>query len=335
MPRPRILFAPAFSDRSGGGHLIRCLALAAGLGQRAEAIFAVPAAATAVIDRFATTPVAVRVVQGPGDLAAATTGCDALIVDDYTLDIDREQILRPGVRLLMVIDDLANRPHAADIVLDSGYGREPADYAGMAATDALVLTGPSYALIRPAFAVARRRVGAPSREVTRVFLSFGLGDVGGVTARSVTTIRALFPQARVDVALGSGAESLAALAQAATSDPSLVLHVDAVDVAELMASADIGVGAGGGATWERCCLGLPTVAVIVADNQRPQISALAADGVLLSVDMTSTDWEGALAVAALSLQPQEVRRALRSASMAVCDGAGADRAADVLLARLG
>ena len=327
MPTPRILFAPAYSTQSGGGHLMRSLSLAAALGERAQAIFAVPPEAAPVIDRFATVPVQ---IVGRDEAVAA----DAVVVDDYGADAVAEARLRGGARVLMAIDDLADRSHAAELVLDPGYGRSAADYAALVTEGTLVLSGADFALVRPAFVAARGRVPPLRDTVDRVFVSFGLSDVDGVCGRAVAALRPVLPGARFDIALGSGAESLPSLRTAAADDPGLVLHIDAPDVAELMLAADIGVGAGGSATWERCCLGLPSVVVALVDNQRPTVRALAGDGVVLATDLANAGWEADLRAAVLRLADVGLRRALRTASMTVCDGRGAHRAADALLARL-
>jgi len=257
-----------------------------------------------------------------------------VVIDNYAAAAPEERALRDGGRVLMAVDDLADRPHDVDVLLDAGYGRRAEDYAGLAPEDAELLIGTAYALLRPAFATAHARPGEVRQDLRRVFLSFGLSDVGGVTARALETIRPLAPDAELDIAIGQDAASLPELRVAAERDRKIRLHVEATDVVELMQGADLAVGGGGGATWERCCLGLPSIAVIVAENQRPAISALAADGVLVAVDMARPDWEGALKAAVERLRPPAVRSELQARSLAVCDGRGAERAAAALLSRL-
>ena len=169
-------------------------------------------------------------------------------------------------------------------------------------------------------------------EPRRLFVSFGLSDVGGVAARAVAAIRARFATIEIDVALASDAQSLARLEARAAADPALRLHIDASNMAPLMAVADLAVGAGGASTWERCCLGLPTLAVIVADNQRRAIQGLAKVGALLAVELDDPAFETKLTVTLDHLWEPRMRAALRTASAAVCDGGGAARVADAILA---
>jgi spore coat polysaccharide biosynthesis predicted glycosyltransferase SpsG len=112
------------------------------------------------------------------------------------------------------------------------------------------------------------------------------------------------------------------------------LHIDRRAVGELMAQADAAIGAGGASTWERACLGLPTLAIVVADNQRPMIERLGADGVLLSVDLDAADFELRLGQAYEDLCDATLRGRIAERASALCDGQGAGRAAEALLARL-
>jgi spore coat polysaccharide biosynthesis predicted glycosyltransferase SpsG len=115
------------------------------------------------------------------------------------------------------------------------------------------------------------------------------------------------------------------------ADPALYLHLDAADPAALMAEADFAVGAGGASTWERACLGLPTLAVILADNQRAMIRRMAAAGVLLAVDLAAPEIEADVQAALAQLRAPETRRALRDRSAALCDGQGAGRVAEAII----
>ena len=109
---------------------------------------------------------------------------------------------------------------------------------------------------------------------------------------------------------------------------------DATDVAGLMRAADAAVGAGGASTWERCALGLPTLAVVVAENQRAMISAMAGEGRLLAADIHAPGFEEALRTGFEALQRSEVRARLSKAARALCDGRGASRVAEAVMRRL-
>ncbi len=340
--RPRVLFAPAAAPEVGGGHLMRDLALSEALQAcGADCTFATPPWGERLLRRFAETPVALHPLSRSGDvgeIAAAVRALapDVLVLDDYGLSaIEVAPFAAPGLKIV-VVDDLADRTYACDLLIDPGFGRTPRDYAGRVPPACELLLGPRYALLRPAFARTATTVVEPSAaRVRRVFVSFGLSDVDAIASRAIEVLRPLAPDAVFDVALASDADSLPRLCVRAASDPGLVLHPDARDVAALMQAADIAVGAGGSATWERCALGLPTLAVVVADNQRDTILALSRAGALLHADTARPDFDRLLAQGFVRLCGLSVRRTLGQTARALCDGEGAGRVARAVLGLVG
>lgn len=327
--RPRLLFICAAGPTVGGGHVMRSLTLAQALEARGAACaFRATPEVGHVLDAFA--PDAVR--------AESDDGFDALVFDHYGLAAPDHRALARG-RPSLVIDDLADRPLAADLVLDSGPTRAAADYAGLVPESARLLLGPSFAPVRPAFAALRAAALARRAErppVRRILVSLGLTDVGGITGRVVERLLPRVGEAALDVVLGGGAPSLAELRALAARDPRLSLHIDTQDMPRLMLDADLAVGAGGSTTWERCVLALPTLTLVLAANQAPAAAALAAAGATPWLDVAAPDFAPAFdaAIAALLTDPDR-RAALSTASAAVCDGLGAPRVADALLERLG
>ena len=267
------------------------------------------------------------------DLPAAVAGLgfDAVVFDHYGLGRADHQFIAQG-RPTLVIDDLADRPLAADVVLDSGPARTEEDYADLAG-GARLLLGPRYAPLRPEFAALREaaiaRRGGP---VERVLVALGLTDVGGITSRVLDRLRQRNGHLAFDVVLGADAPSLPGLTRVAAHDPRVTLHVDAQEMARLTLEADVAFGAGGSTTWERCTLGLPSVIVVLAENQRPAARALAERDAALVVDAADEDFAGAFDRAAVRLLSDTATRTrLTAASLELCDGLGAQRAAEALL----
>ena len=343
MSSARILVFPDCGPRIGGGHVMRCLTLARALTVRGAACaFAATPETQAVLEAFGAPDIEVLPIAGELEQAAATVAnwasswdADWVLLDHYFLDAAQEAALRDG-RRLAVIDDLADRPRGADLLLDSAYGRTPDAYRPLLPPVAAILTGPAHAPVRPEFAARREASLARRREgghLKHVLISLGLTDVGGITERVVRTLRPLLDGLILDVVIGSGAPSLAALCAEAKTDPSLRLHIDSHDMAALMASADFAVGAGGSSTWERAALGLPTVSVVLAHNQRAMAEAMAREGLILTADAEAAGFEARLTDAVQQLiGDAALRRAMSEASAAACDGLGAERFADALLA---
>jgi len=345
---PRILFVTDAGPTVGGGHVMRSLTLAQALqAQGAACAFVAPPAVKAVLAVFGPDMARLEVgeVSTP-DLvasAAALTGAfDAVVIDHYGLSAADHQAIagpsprNPGARPALVIDDLADRPLAADLVLDSGPARQAADYDGLLPLDAALLLGPRHAPVRPAFAarreeaLARRAVVPPVR---RILVSLGLTDVGAITGRVVALMLPLLGEAALDVVVGAAAPSLPGLRALALDEPRLVLHIDSQAMAQLSLQADLAVGAGGSSSWERCVLGLPTLLLVLADNQRAAAQALAEAGAVLSLDVAAPDFEQAFGTKLRRLLDQPLLRdRLSTAAAAVCDGRGAARVAERFLA---
>ncbi len=322
---PSILFVCDAGPSVGGGHVMRSLTLARALQARgARCAFRSHPDGDAVLATFAPDmPLA----------AADAPGFDALVFDHYALGGADHVALAKG-RTTLVIDDLADRPLEADLLLDAGLARAATDYRGLLPPRCELLLGPGYAPLRPDFAarreeaLARRAAGGPVR---RILVSLGLTDVGGITARIAERLAGA---ALLDVVVGSIAPSLPALRALTQVDPLIRLHVDTPDMAALTAQADVAIGAGGSSSWERCVLGLPTLLLVLADNQTPAATALAEAGAVLALDVAEVD-TAFDALAARLLGDEVLRGRLSHAAAGVCDGRGAERVADRLLARLG
>jgi len=339
MTGPRILFVVDAGPKVGGGHVMRSLTLAGALGgQGGACTFMGPPAVSDVLDAFA--PGAARLAAAstePRDLAAAIDAerFDAVVFDHYGLGARDHRAMGQG-RPVLVLDDLADRPLGADIVVDSGPARKPEDYDGLVSADARLLLGPNFAPVRPEFAALRETALAWRGEpVQRILVAMGLSDVGGVTAKVVERLRPRIGDAGLDIVMGAGAPSLAGLSKVARRDPRLTIHVDTPHMARLTAEADIAVGGAGSSTWERCTLGLPTLQVILAENKGAASQAAAERGAALSVDLNATDFEAQFDRALTRLLiDADLRRKLAAASAELCDGQGAGRTATALLQRI-
>ena len=336
----RILFLADAGPAVGGGHVMRSLTLARALEDAgATCVFLATPAARTVLQAFG--PETTRIDIDPSDLTALVETAaghaqafDAVVLDHYGLSAPDHRVIARA-RPVLVIDDLANRPLHADLVLDSGPSRKAEDYDGLVPPQAELLLGPAFAPVRPAFpalrkaALARR---AEARPVRRILVSLGLTDVGGVTGRVAALMLPLTGEAALDVVLGAGAPSLPDLRALAAREPRLVLHIDSQDMPRLTLEADFAVGAGGSTSWERCVLALPTLLLVLADNQRQASQALADADAVLALDLAASDFDAAFRAALSRLLAQQLLRdQLSAAASAVCDGRGAARVAERFL----
>ena len=335
MAGPLILFVTDAGPQVGGGHVMRSLTLAGALqAGGAACAFVAPPSVAALLDAFAPEmdrwPAATT--EPDALLRAIDPPFDAIVFDHYGLSEPDHGVMAQG-RPTLVIDDLADRPLGGDIVLDSGPARRAQDYEGLLSGHARLLLGPQYAPVRPEFAALRETaLGWRGEPVQRFLVSMGLSDVGAITSRVAERLRPRAGEAGIDIVLGEAAPSLPGLTKVARRDPRLAIHVDTPHMARLTAEADIGIGAAGSSSWERCTLGLPSLLVVVAENQRAAAAALAEAGAALVVDAEAADFDTAFDRALLKLlNDAEARRELARRSAELCDGQGAGRVAEALL----
>jgi UDP-2,4-diacetamido-2,4,6-trideoxy-beta-L-altropyranose hydrolase len=250
-----------------------------------------------------------------------------LIVDHYALASDWEIAMRQLAHRLMVIDDLADRDHCCDLLLDQNFGRKTSHYESRVPPNCRLLLGPQYALLRPEFgerrgaALARRRLTvAPS-----LLVSLGGVDKDNYTTRVLHSLAgANLPRdTSIVVVLGAEAPHIAEVkAEAARSPWRTEVIVNATDVARLMSEATWAIGAAGTSLWERCCLGLPTLTLVVADNQLAAARALSEEGYVVLADPSVTHVDSILmGMEKLIANAQQLSQ--RCAQ--ITDGCGVDR----------
>jgi UDP-2,4-diacetamido-2,4,6-trideoxy-beta-L-altropyranose hydrolase len=231
------------------------------------------------VDVLAAAEDAPQQVDAEQTVAALRGECpDWLIVDHYELDATWERTVRPHVTKLMVIDDVANRPHVCDLLLDQNYSERSAQrYESLLPAECLRVLGPRYALLRPEYRHFRAAQQPRSGEVRRVLIFFGGSDPQNLTGTALQALSgAQLDDLEVDVVIGANNPHRAALETQAAARARTAVYGARPHLADLMAAADLAVGAGGVTNWERMCLGLPSLVVSIADNQEPGCAALSA-----------------------------------------------------------
>jgi UDP-2,4-diacetamido-2,4,6-trideoxy-beta-L-altropyranose hydrolase len=264
---------------------------------------------------------------------AGGTAADLLIVDHYALDERWERALASHCRKLMVIDDLADRPHACNLLLDQTFGREAIDYGSLVPANCNLICGSHYALLRPEFTALRpyslqRRAKPLLREL---LISMGGVDKNNDTGLVLQLLRnCLLPkECRITVVLGSTAPWLdeVRIQALAMPWPTKVL-VGVSDMAQLMADCDLAIGAAGITSWERCCLGVPTIMLVLADNQRKIAKALSESGAARLVEKSILKTQPLITFEIL--EPSSLGE-MSKASAAVTGGVGAAQVTQILI----
>ncbi|HBR28759.1 MAG TPA: UDP-2,4-diacetamido-2,4,6-trideoxy-beta-L-altropyranose hydrolase [Firmicutes bacterium] len=199
-----------------------------------------------------------------------------LVVDSYALDRKWEKFLRPSTNKIMAIDDLANRVHDCDLLLDQNYFRDMEHrYDGLVSPTCQMLLGPKYALLRSEFHRAKKELRKRDGKVQRILVFFGGSDPTNETKKALEAIRLLNrPEVAVDVVVGASNPHKKEIKKRCSQMPNTTYYCQVENMAELMVKADLAIGAGGATTWERLYLELPTIAIAVAENQVETLEAL-------------------------------------------------------------
>lgn len=359
----RVVIRVDASVEMGMGHLMRCLSLARALADGgANVLFLVRSHVAGLTRLIEGEGHAVRLLPDPDHRAddAATNGTahahwlptswqqdaeqtfeaidrigsiDWLIVDHYALDARWERMQRQRASHILAIDDIADRDHDCDILLDQNLveGME-SRYRGRLPATCRPLLGPYYTLLRPEFALQRSTLMARSGRVNRILVCYGGSDPGNETAKALSAIRSLsFLSIAVDVAIGLSNPYADTISDLCREMPGVELHRGADNMAELMQRADLAIGAGGVMSWERCCLALPTIAVHIADNQTGALTALASCGAVAYLGSAPSVTVDQIAGTLQSMLDDPARtREMGAAAGALVDGLGTSRVREAM-----
>jgi UDP-2,4-diacetamido-2,4,6-trideoxy-beta-L-altropyranose hydrolase len=317
----------------GSGHVMRCLALAQGLSDRVAIRFMcrdMPGNLIAYIEAQGF-PVSMLKMSTHGDAtdvpevlaAIGDEMVDWMIVDHYGLDAGWERAMRARARRIMVIDDAPARTHDCDLLLDQNVIGDGVRYDEWVTRHTRQLLGPRYALLRPEFATASRDRSNP---VQHILIFFGGSDLPNATGTALAAVAELKrPDIAVDIVVGSMYAHGVELEGASRELPNVRIHRDA-DMADLMRRADVAIGAGGTASWERCAAGLPTVTWSIADNQRPVVQRLSAAGAVVALSEEEARHPSLIARHLSQLIADDGRRAeMSKRARSLCDGLGVSR----------
>ncbi len=252
---------------------------------------------------------------------------DWLIVDHYALDSRWEFALRQVSKKILVIDDIADRQHDCDLLLDQNfYADMESRYIDKVSAHCQLLLGPYYALLRDEFRQMRQQIKPRNGPVKRVLVFFGGVDADNYTGRAVEVLSEIgISGLHVDVVIGAQHPCREQIKEACTQR-GYICHVQTDKMAQLMGAADLAIGAGGAASWERCCLGLPSLLIALADNQTNIAKALDLIGACIYVGTLKTTSIPIMRNGITSLlNAQDQLKMLSKKAYSLVDGMGVDR----------
>ncbi|MCS6943956.1 MAG: UDP-2,4-diacetamido-2,4,6-trideoxy-beta-L-altropyranose hydrolase [Sutterellaceae bacterium] len=352
-----VAFRVDASERIGLGHVMRCLALADALkGRGARTVFvvaAMPEPMVAALHAKGHEVIWLKRLEAAGrgdpraefDLDAQRSDAvrtqrvleplaplDWLVVDHYRLGVAWERAAAGVARRIAVIDDHAQRRHDCDLLVDQNVAAAWAQYDGLLPARALRLVGPRFALLRHEF--ARAQAPRVRQDVRTVLIAFGGADPTCETEKALRGVAAAgLPHLAADVVVRADNPKLKAIRALAGRIGSAQVHVDTARMHELIERADLAIGGAGVSALERCALGLPSLLIAVADNQRPVASALGDRGAAIYLGTAKEVNEATIAraISGLASMPHLLQR-LSACAAETCDGCGARRVASRMLA---
>jgi len=332
------------SSTIGTGHVMRCLALAQGWldSVGGDVTFVSASLADWFLRRLATEGISVVSVDGArgglddADLTLATaarSGARWIVTDGYAFDDRYQRAIKAGPARLLFIDDYAHcTDHSADIVLNQNLHANDRMYRPLD-DDTRLLLGPRYVLLRREFRQAGRSSQKAAGTGTRVLITLGGGDPDDVTTKVVNALSHVpVKDLEAIVAVGPSNPNEPTLQQAVEALPMPVrLEYGVEDMVPLMQWADMAICAGGSTCWELAYMGVPSVVVVLAENQRPIAESLAAVDAIEYLGWHSNlgVQDIAEAVGQLAIS-SERRAALALRSKELVDGSGVDRVIHVL-----
>jgi len=269
------------------------------------------------------------------ELLSKLPKADLLVQDHYQLNMPWQELLQPYYHKLLVIDDLANRKHKANFLLDQTFDRQPLDYQPWLNKDCQLLTGKSFILLRQEFieliAMAKKQ-RKQTREIKNILLSLGGMDPDNISPIIINTIIALSTSSlskshfSLELVMSSSAPYMADVKQLIKPYCWINMHIDSNSMASLILNADIAIGACGSSAWERCSLGLPTLSVQLAENQALVSKNLANHGAIIDLglgnEVTTTKITNALK---LLINNNDSYQLMVEKCFQCCDGKGAHR----------
>ena len=336
---------------TGVGHLARCLALATGLrrvgmqvnficrdglgslaGLVSESGFGLhllPAVAQSIDPADSRTWLGTSAeadAKATGELIRRACGrADWLVVDHYGIDAEWESALRPRCHRLLAIDDLADRRHDCDLLLDQNL-HEDDPYRSLSPRCCRLLLGPRHALLRDEFREARQRATVRDGRLRRVLVFFGSSDPTGDTAKAVQALCSLAWPVEAEIIVGAMNPDRAQIEAACARRRHLHFAFQVDDMAERLARADLAIGGAGTSAWERMAVGLPAVVVEQADNQHLNSVQLQRIGVAFNLGPSRLVDAAAIADAVRDLMEDPARlKRMSQAAGSLVDGRGVER----------
>ena len=248
-----------------------------------------------------------------------------LIIDNYQLSKKWETDVKPFVHKLIVIDDLSNRSHNCDLLIDQNlHTKVNGLYKGLIPSNCIKLIGPKFSMIRKEFRMMRKSVKSRTFPIKKILVSFGGSDTKNQTSVALNSIKKMNGKINVDVVVGKANKCKKTLKIFCNKNKHFTYHEQIDNIAELMLSSDLSIGSSGSTTWERCCLGLPAIVSISSNDQRDIANSLSRKKCIINLGDVKKLKESSYINVITNLKKNDLRNMSKN-SMSLVDGNGTQR----------
>lgn len=352
-----IVFRVDSSIQIGAGHVMRCLTLAKKLKNKADVKFICRDKKGNLIDRIMSEGIEVFIlnkepledksdikieldwlgVSQKQDVLECTKILksikpDWLIVDHYGIDILWHECLQKYYKKLLVIDDLANRQYNCDILLDQNFYQDKyARYENLVTSKCKLLLGPKYALLREEFLA--NLPNEKHKGINKILVYFGGSDLKNNTLKSLMAIQSCkLTDIHINVIVGLDSPHREDIISFCSNKNNIVCYDFVENMAEMMQDSDLYIGSAGTTTWERCCMGLPSIVIGIAENQIQPMEAMEQSGMTFFLGRDES--VGVRHISNLLnklINDQSVLEKMRKKNIDLVDGSGTSRCISEML----
>jgi len=334
---PTAAFRFEASIKNGGGHASRCLVLANALKNIGWRIYLICNETTLTNfpylkqnNYFISKKLNSNIAE---EIKKKLNEVDLLVIDNYSLDEKYESTCRDWARKILIIDDLANRRHACDFILDQTHNRVPKDYKNLVPKNCKYLMGSKYILLKPEFNLMRQKIYNKNKlyKLKNIFVSFGASDPYGITKKVMLGILKAIPNVNLNVVIGYN-DNFERYEKIKNKFTNVKIFKNVPDMSKLMVNADLSFGAAGVTSWERCSLGIPSIIITTAENQNKIAYELDKCGAAKNLG-----WHSNIYIDKISDVIQQfststsLLKKMSANSFSICDGLGVDRTVKKLL----
>jgi len=261
---------------------------------------------------------------------------DIIIVDHYSLDIDWEKLVKNSNYKIFVIDDLANRSHDCNFLLDQSLGRKISDYLCLLPSNTKLMCGPKYSLLREEFRI-KRKESLQRRSLFR--LKKILINLGGVDKHNITVkvMKALEKSNLPDnfyvcIVAGKKNKNIPNIEKVKNKSRLIIdLKKQTNKMAKLLLDTDLAIGAAGTTSWERCCLGVPSIVIPIAENQNQIAINLMLSNASISIVNSEKGYADMVKIINSFLLDSNKLKSLSEISSSIVDGHGVQRVTNMIL----